>query len=104
MLRITTKEDPDSFVFALEGRLCGAWADEARRAWLRLREPANGHPIVLELAGVTFVDKAGESVLAEILSAGAVVHSSGVLISHIVERLRQGAPGGVMDGPAGPAS
>jgi anti-anti-sigma regulatory factor len=88
MLRITTTDQSDVLVLAMEGRLCGAWAGEARGAWLKLREAANGHPIVLELAGVTFVDAAGEQLLAEILSAGARVHSSGVLISHIVERLR----------------
>lgn len=88
MLRITTAEKEDSIVFSIEGRLCGAWADEARSEWLRLRERVNGHPIELDLAGVTYVDRAGESLLAEILSTGARVHSSGVLISHIVERVR----------------
>jgi anti-anti-sigma regulatory factor len=92
MLRITTAEKEDSIVFSIEGRLCGAWAEEARGEWQRLRERVNSHPIVLDLAGVTYVDRAGESLLAEILSAGARVHANGVLISHIVERVRTQVP------------
>lgn len=88
MLRISTAEKDDSIVFSVEGRLCGAWAEAARTEWLRLRQRVNGHPVILDLAGVTYVDPAGERLLAEILSAGAQVHSSGVLISHIVERVR----------------
>ena len=88
MLRITTGEKEDSIVFSIEGRLCGAWADEARGEWVRFSERVNGHPIVLDLAGLTYVDHAGERLLAEILSTGARVRSSGVLISHIVDRVR----------------
>ena len=69
MLRITTTDQSDVLVLAMEGRLCGAWAGEARGAWLKLREAANGHPIVLELAGVTVVDAAGDQLLAEFLTA-----------------------------------
>jgi|KBSMisStaDraftv2_1062788.scaffolds.fasta_scaffold1575943_2 anti-anti-sigma factor len=88
MLRITTIEKEASIVLTMEGRLCGAWVTEARQAWSQLRERANGHQIVLELEGVTFVDTTGEALLGEILSAGAQVHSNGVLITHIVERMR----------------
>jgi len=92
MLRITTGEKEDSIVFSIEGRLCGAWADEARGEWVRFRERVNGHPIVLDLAGLTYVDPAGECLLREILSSGARVRSSGVLISHIVDRVRTQIP------------
>jgi len=88
MLRITTAENLESVIFAMEGRLCGAWAAEAREAWLQFRERANGHPIILELAGVTFVDTVGETLLEEMLATGAQVHSNGVLINHIVQRMR----------------
>ena len=88
MLRITTSEKESLIVFSVEGRLCGAWADEARSEWLRFRQRVNGHRVVLDLAGLTYVDPAGERLLAEILSTGAQVHSHGVLISHIVERVR----------------
>jgi len=88
MLRITTAEREHSVVLTMEGRLCGPWAAEARHAWSQLRERANGHPIILELGGVTFVDATGEALLADILSAGAQVHSNGVLITHIVDRMR----------------
>jgi anti-anti-sigma factor len=93
MLRISTKETDTSIVLAMEGRLCGAWAAEARDAWLHLRERANGHQIILELGGVTFMDAVGEALLAEILSAGAQVHSNGVLITHIIERVRNDLDG-----------
>jgi anti-anti-sigma factor len=88
MLRITTFEKEASFVVTMEGRLCGAWVAEAHRTWSQLRERANGHEIILELGGVTFIDSTGEMLLAEILLAGAQVHSNGVLITHIVDRMR----------------
>jgi anti-anti-sigma factor len=88
MLRITTTETQSSIELVIEGRLCGLWVEEARRAWSQMLERANGHSIVLELGGVTFIDSKGEALLAEVLSLGAQVHSNGVLINHIVDRMR----------------
>jgi anti-anti-sigma regulatory factor len=89
MLKITVKERPGSLTFVLEGRLCGAWAAEADRAWSRLLETVHDREILLDLAGVTFVDRDGEALLAAILGRGTKVRASGVLVSHVVEEVQQ---------------
>jgi anti-anti-sigma regulatory factor len=73
----------------LEGRLCGAWTAEAEKAWLKLASTAEGQELAVDLSGLTFVDKAGESWLASILGQGAKVKASGVLISHIVHEVER---------------
>jgi len=93
MLRITTKQAPGSLTLVLEGRLCGAWTEEAENAWSRLMTSADGEQLSIDLAGVTFVDHAGESWLASVLGKGAKVRASGLLISHIVREVERKIPG-----------
>jgi anti-anti-sigma regulatory factor len=93
MLRITTKKAPGSLSLVLEGRLCGAWTQEADKAWSRLLASADGEPLFIDLAGVTFIDHAGESWLASVLGRGAKVRASGLLISHIVQEVERKLPG-----------
>jgi anti-anti-sigma regulatory factor len=89
MLKITTKERSGTVTFVLEGRLCGAWAAEAKLAWSRLVERTHDQEILLDLAGVTFIDREGEALLASILDRGTKVRASGVMISHLVEEMQQ---------------
>jgi anti-anti-sigma regulatory factor len=89
MLKITTKERPGSVTFVLEGRLCGPWAAEAEVAWARLVADTLDQEILLDLAGVTFIDHDGEALLASILGRGTKVRASGVMISHLVQEVQQ---------------
>jgi len=89
MLKITTREHSGAITFILEGRLCGPWAKEAELAWTRLLESSPQAEIRLDLAGVTFIDRAGETLLTAMLSRGTKVRASGVLISHFVEEVQQ---------------
>jgi hypothetical protein len=47
--------------------------------------------IVLDLEGVTFIDRDGEALLAWALERGTKVRASGVLVSHMVQEVRQKA-------------
>ena len=89
MLKITIRQSARSTTFALEGRLCGQWAAEARSAWTKLA--SNGHEmaIVLDLEGLTFLDQEGEACLASMLESGTEVRAGGVLIRHVIRELRQ---------------
>jgi anti-anti-sigma regulatory factor len=70
MLRITTHSTADSVVFQLEGRLVGPWVTELRDCWRRT--PRNGKRAVhIDLRAVTFVDAAGEQLLADLYRKGA---------------------------------
>ena len=66
MLRISTYETADVTTMILEGRVIGPWVDEVRRAYHDTL--AARRPVVLDLAGVTFVDGAGIVLLREIAS------------------------------------
>ena len=89
MLKISTKEQDGSLTFILEGRLCGAFAMEAELAWSGLISSAGDREILLDLGGVTFVDRIGEALLASMLERGTKVRASGVMISHLVQEVQQ---------------
>lgn len=89
MLKISTREREGSVTFVLEGRLCGAWATEAELAWSRLLSTIGDQEILLDLGDVTFVDRAGEVLLASMLERGTKVRASGVMISHLVQEVQQ---------------
>jgi anti-anti-sigma regulatory factor len=91
MLKITINERSGCTTFALEGRLCGQWATEASRAWSQLISMDHTKEIVLDLEGVTFIDRDGEALLAWALERGTKVRASGVLVSHMVQEVRQKA-------------
>ena len=70
MLRITTHSSADSVTFQLEGRLVGPWVKELCDCWQR--SPCDGKRAVhIDLRAVTFVDAAGEALLADLYRQGA---------------------------------
>ena len=70
MLRITTYSTADSVTFQLEGRLVGPWVKELRDCWWRT--PYDGERTIhIDLRAVTFVDAAGEALLADLYRQGA---------------------------------
>jgi len=89
MLKISTKERDGSITFILEGRLCSAWATEAELAWSQLISTAGDREILLDLGGVTFIDRTGKALLASMLERGTKVRASGVLINHLVQEVQQ---------------
>lgn len=89
MLKITTKERPHSVSLVLEGRLCHPWTEEVEHNWSKLTSTAGDKELLLDLAGVTFVDRDGEDLLASMIAGGTKVLSSGVLISHMVEQAQK---------------
>ena len=66
MLRIDTIEDRGTAIFRLEGRVIGAWVDEARRS---CRDAlGRGVAVTLDLSAVSFVDADGVVLLRELAS------------------------------------
>ena len=78
MLRITIADFPDGQRWSLEGRLVGPWAAELISLWRTRRLQHDARKCIVELNNVTFIDRAGEAALAEIMSQGAVVIAGGV--------------------------
>ena len=90
MLKITTKDLPESFTLVLEGRLCRPWLGEVEDRWSELISSAGEKQLLVDLAGVTFIDQDGEKLLASILVRGTAVRASGVLVSsYMVQQVQQ---------------
>lgn len=85
MLRVTLHRDETPTRLVLEGKLAGAWIEEARQAWCGL--PDRDEPLVVDLTGITFVDSDGKRLLSEMVRSGVTLHASGCLNRSIVEEL-----------------
>ena len=87
MLRASYSNDAAGQRWQLCGRLAGSWVDELRACWLKSRRNP-GARVVLDLTDVTFIDEAGEELLAEMLSAGAEFVAAGVENKDLLEGLK----------------
>ena len=74
----------------LSGQLSGPWVDEMRTVWRRIREHTPRARAIVDLKEVTFIDEAGEQLLAEIESAGAEFVAAGVEHKHLLANLKAG--------------
>jgi outer membrane protein TolC len=87
MLRVTTRvEDEQGIVtLKLEGKLAGPWVEEFERCWCLTF--AKWKSVVVELAGVTFIDAKGKCLLAKIHGQGARLVGTGLMTRSIIEEI-----------------
>ena len=86
MLRITTHSSPDLLTFRLEGRLVGPWVTELRDCWRRTPSRDN-RAVQIDLRAVTFVDAAGEELLADLYRQGADLLASGCQMKAVIAEI-----------------
>jgi ABC-type transporter Mla MlaB component len=84
MLRITIAETLTEQKWILEGRLVQPWISELKSTWTRTETARRERKCVVDLAGVTFIDKSGEKVLAELSKGGAALIATGCYTRHVV--------------------
>ena len=87
MFRASYSDNADTQRWNLHGRLAGPWVDELRTCWKQARERAPLARAIVDLKEVTFIDQAGEKLLAEMRGAGAKLIATGVEHQHLVARL-----------------
>ena len=87
MLRVTTCDNPGELRLHLEGRLAGAWVQEARSCWHAVQSTAGGRPIIVDLHDVDFVDSAGEELLVTMHRQGARLVAASPMMAHLVEEI-----------------
>jgi anti-anti-sigma regulatory factor len=87
MLRVTTKveEEQGRVTLMLEGKLAGPLVSEFERCWCLTFE--KWKHVVVELAGVTFIDSKGKCLLAKIHSQGAKLIGTGLMTRSIIEEI-----------------
>jgi hypothetical protein len=88
MLRFSYSDAAGGQRWSLCGRLAGPWVDELRSFWQQVRRRTPRTPAVVDLKDVTFIDKAGEALLAEMHMAGAEFVAAGVENKHLLATLK----------------
>ena len=89
MLRVTIQESPQSVTLILEGRLTGPWIREVERAWSAAADATSGRKLVVDLAGVSFVEEEGKNLLRRIFERGGELRANNdVLTKAIVEAIQ----------------
>jgi len=89
MLRITIAETLTEQKWTLEGRLVRPWISELKSSWTRTQTARRERKCVVDLTGVTFIDKNGEKVLAELSKAGAELIATGCYTRHVVHNIER---------------
>jgi hypothetical protein len=89
MLRITIAETPTEQKWTVEGRLVHPWISELKSSWTRTKTARRERKCVVDLTGVTFIDKSGENVLAELYKQGAELIAIGCYTRHVVENIER---------------
>ena len=86
MLKITIQPGPTSTRLVVEGRLTGPWVNELSRCWEAASELPQSD-VVVDLAGVTYIDAAGKDLLTRMWQRGAQLYAVGCLTRCIVEQI-----------------
>jgi len=88
MLRVSYVDAAKGQRWNLCGDLAGPWVDELRTCWRHARDLAPRAHAVVDLSDVTFIDEAGEQLLAEMQSAGMEFVTAGVENKHLIANLK----------------
>jgi RecB family endonuclease NucS len=89
MLRITIAETPTEQKWTVEGRLVHPWISELKSTWTKTKTARRERKCVVDLTGVTFIDKSGENVLAELSKQGAELIATGCYTRHVVDNIER---------------
>jgi len=87
MLRITIHESLEFLTFQLEGKLAGAWVREVEECRQRALAGRRGLAVRFDLAGVTFIDAAGKTYLADMHRLGVEFFAADCLTRAIVAEI-----------------
>jgi hypothetical protein len=89
MLRITVQEKGSEQRWTLQGRLTRECVAELVSGWRAASSrPSAGHRIV-DLNGITVIDKGGEDVLSMMIGEGATFVATGLYTKHLMEALHE---------------
>ena len=84
MLRVTVSSDLDLTTIRLEGKLAAAWVLEASKCAEEIVSTVRAANVAVDLTAVTFVDRAGKSLLAALAKAGVRLISDDPVMDAIV--------------------
>ena len=88
MLMITTQIGAQSVTLRLEGQLAGVWVRELAAAWSSIFASLSEKSVLVDLAGVTFIDPQGFEMLTIMARHGAAIVAPGSLNQDLVEEIK----------------
>ena len=89
MLRTMITDTPFEQKWVLQGRLAGVWALDLQEKWLSTRGTREGRRCAVDLEDVISIDSAGERVLVQMASEGAMLCASRAYMKHVLESLKE---------------
>jgi len=89
MLRITIAETSTEQKWTVEGRLVHPWISELKSTWIRTKTARRERKCVVDLTGVTIIDRSGEKALANLSREGAELIATGCYIRHVVHNIER---------------
>src|SRR6266403_1976973 len=89
MLRITIAETLSEQRWTLEGRLVHPWISELKSTWKKTEVDRRERKCVVDLTGVTFIDRSGEKALAELSKEGAELIATGIYTRDVVHNIEK---------------
>jgi hypothetical protein len=89
MLRITIAETLTEQKWTLEGRLVQPWVSELKSNWARTGTARRDRKCVVDLTGVTCIDKSGEKALAALFKEGAELIATGTYTEYVVHNIEK---------------
>jgi anti-anti-sigma regulatory factor len=89
MLRITIAETQSEQKWTLEGRLVQPWISELKSCWTQTKTARRERKCVVDLTGVTFIDKSGEKALADLSKEGAEFVATGIYTRHVLHNIER---------------
>jgi ABC-type transporter Mla MlaB component len=93
MMRITVLDAETEQRLMVEGELAEPWVAELESAWERARQDAGRRPILIDVSGVTRIDRKGEAALVAIVAEGAWLTAKGVYWEYVLKQLMNKARG-----------
>jgi hypothetical protein len=90
MLRITTRNRPETTCFIIEGRLAGPLIMELDRCWQAAISNEPHTAILVDLTGTTCIDAQGRELLARMYRNGAKLMGTGLMTKFIIREIESG--------------
>jgi anti-anti-sigma regulatory factor len=87
MLMITRQIGEQGLTLRLEGQLAGAWVTELAATWSSILPCLSEKSVLVDLAGVTFIDAQGLEILNIVARQGAAIVAPGSLNQDLVEEI-----------------
>lgn len=88
MLKIEVASNGATCTLTLDGKLAGPWVDELERLWTSRGQDWQGHAVIVDLSGVTYVDCAGKRLLSWLYEEGVELRAYDVLNKAVIQEIQ----------------